>query len=276
MTRRLMPSWLRPWTLLVLVVLLVGGACGDDDSKSASAGDDSTRVSTPADRTLSGGITVLAAASLTEAFSEIGDAFETANPRAEVTFSFAGSSALALQANNGAPADVFAAADDVNMKKVTDAGNASNPKTFTRNRLAILVQKHNPLGIATLADLGRSEVIYVICKDGVPCGNYSRQALDRAGVTRSPASLEGDVKGVVTKVTTKQADAGLVYVTDAKAAAAATERIAIPDEHNVAASYPIAVLRQSSKVELAGAFIDFVLSAAGQTILAKYGFLSAS
>jgi molybdate transport system substrate-binding protein len=252
--------------VVALSLALVGGAaCGNDNRNETASTTTATKVA--------GDITVLAAASLTEAFTEMGKAFEAANPDTKVTFSFGASSALAAQANEGVPADVFASADEASMKKVTDAGNASDPTTFVRNRLSILVGKGNPRGIYTLADFASPGVSFVLCTVEVPCGRFGQQALDKVGVTAKPKSYEENVKAVVTKVALGEADAGIVYVTDAKAAGDKAEGVDIPDEHNVVAVYPLAVLKQTSKADVAAAFKAYVLSAAGQQIMAKYGFL---
>ncbi len=226
---------------------------------------------------LTGDVTVLAAASLTDSFTEMGKAFEAAHSGVHVKFSFDSSSTLAGQANNGAPADVFASADDANMKKATDGGSAESPQPFTRNRLAVIVGKGNPKGVASVKDFER--VTWVRCADGVPCGDYARQILAAGKVDTTnhpPKSLETNVKGVVTKVTSGSVDAGIVYVTDGKAASSSSETIDIPDDINVIANYPIARLKQSAHADVANAFIAFVLSAQGQGILAKYGFLPLS
>ena len=219
-------------------------------------------------------VTVLAAASLTDAFNEIGKAFEAANPSVHVKFSYDVSAALASRANSGAPADVFASSDDADMLKVTAAGNAPRPQTFVRDALEIVVRKGNPTGIHTLADFNGSNVAYVLCAAPLPCGTYGKQMLDQVGVTRSPASSEPDTKGVVDSVTSGKADAGIVYVTDVNTAGDA-DGVAIPQDQNVVASYPIAVLRQSPHPDGARAFVDYVLSPPGQATLAKYGFLPA-
>jgi molybdate transport system substrate-binding protein len=254
---------------VVLSVAVLGAACGDDKGSAAA-----TTTATYAK--LTGNITVLAAASLTGAFTEAGKAFEAANPDTKVTFSFGASSTLATQANEGAPADLFASSDEANMKKVTDAGNAADPTTFTRNRLAILVGKGNPKGIKTLADFARAGVTFVLCAMEVPCGKFGQQALDKAGVTAKPKSYEENVKGVVTRVTLGEADAGIVYATDAQAAGESAQGVDIPEEHDVMAVYPVGVLKQASKPDVAAAFKAFVLSAAGQQIMTRYGFLPAA
>jgi len=165
------------------------------------------------------------------------------------------------------------------MKKATDGGSALDPKPFIRNRLAIIVGKGDPKGIATVKDFERSGVSWVRCADGVPCGDYAKQVLANAKVdtgAHPPKSLEANVKGVVTKVTSGSVDAGIVYVTDGKAVSANSETIDIPGDINVIASYPMARLKQSGHADVADAFMAFVLSAQAQTILAKYGFLPLS
>ncbi|MCA1846195.1 MAG: molybdate ABC transporter substrate-binding protein [Actinobacteria bacterium] len=256
--------------LVLTVALGLGVRCGDDKPKQAAS-----TTSTDAQAPMTGNLTVLAAASLSESFKELGTAFEAKHPGSKVTFSFDASSALATQANGGAPADLFASADQTNMKKVTDAGNATGPKVFAHNKLAIVVAKGNPKRIAALTDFDKSKVTFVLCAAEVPCGKYGAQALSMAGVKAKPKSLEANVKAVVTKVTSGQVDAGIGYVTDAKAAAASADVVEIPDKENVVAEYPIAVLKQSANSNLAYAFLDYVLGAEAQAILAKYGFAAA-
>ncbi len=260
----------RPLGLALALTLVVGlgAACGEDKPKQAAS--TSTTASTVA---TSGNLTVLAAASLTESFKELGTAFELKHPGSKVIFSFDASSALATQANNGAPADVFASADQPNMKKVTDAGNAVNPRVFAHNKLAIIVAKGNPKKVTGLADFSR--ITFVLCAPEVPCGKYGAEALSKAGVKAQPKSLETNVKGVVTKVSSGEADAGIGYVTDAKAAASSVEGVDIPDSQNVVADYPMAVLKQSANSNLAYAFLDFILSPEAQAVLEKYGFAAA-
>ncbi len=269
-------SWIRHlgWLVAVLPVALLAAACGGDDGSGAAAATSTEAPATTTTRaTVTGNITVLAAASLTEAFTELGQAFETATPGTKVTFSFGASSTLATQANQGAPADVFASADDANMQKVTAAGNASDPTAFVRNRLSILVGKGNPEGIYNLPDFASLGVSFVLCAVEVPCGKFGQQALDKAGVTAKPKSYEENVKAVVTKVTLGEADAGIVYVTDARAAGDSAQAVDIPAGHNVIAVYPLAVLKQTSNAGVAAAFKAYVLSAPGQRIMTKYGFL---
>jgi molybdate transport system substrate-binding protein len=259
---------------LVLVLALVsvlglGVACGSDEKPKEAAPTSSTVAG------LSGNLTVLAAASLSESFKELGTAFEAKHSGSKVTFSFDASSALATQANNGAPADLFASADQNNMKKVSDAGNATDSKVFAHNKLAIIVGKGNPKKIAGLKDFGKSTVSFVLCAAEVPCGKYGAEALKKAGVTAKPKSYETNVKAVVTKVTGGEVDAGIGYASDARAAASSAEGVDIPDDQNVVAEYPMAVLKQSANSNLAYAFLDFVLSPEAQAVLAKYGFAAA-
>lgn len=253
--------------LAVTVVLGLGARCGDEEPKGSAASTSSSPTTAAA-----GNLTVLAAASLSESFKELGTAFEAKHPGSKVTFSFDSSSALAAQANNAVPADLFASADQANMKKVTDAGNATGPKVFAHNKLAIIVAKGNPKKIKSLADFTR--VSFVLCAPEVPCGKYGVEALSKAAVKAQPKSLETNVKGVVTKITSGEADAGIGYVTDAKAAANA-EGIEIPDAQNVVAEYPVAVLKQSANSTLAQAFLDFIVGTEAQAVLAKYGFAAA-
>ena len=218
---------------------------------------------------------MFAASSLTEAFTEMGTAFKTDNLDATVTFNFAGSGDLVTQIGQGAPADVFVSADDTNMKKLTDAGeNAGTPVAVARNSMEILVEKGNPKAIATVADLAKPDTIVVLCAETVPCGKNAAAVLANAGVTVTPASLEDKVKGVVTKVSAGEADAGIVFVTDVNSAGDGAEGVKIPDDINVISNYPMVVTKEATNAEAAQAFIDFVASDAGQAILAKYGFLT--
>src|SRR5262245_28884674 len=222
---------------------------------------------------LAGNITVFAAASLTESFTAIGEAFTAANPDAKATFSFDASSALVQQIIQGAPADVFASADQANMTKLTDAAlNGSDPVVFATNLLTIIVAPGNPLGITGVADLSNPDLNVVVCAPEVPCGNYASQIFTAAGVAVTPVSLEQNVRGVVTKVTAGEADAGIVYVTDVIAAGDAADMVDIPADINVIAEYPIASVAASQNAEVDEAFIEFLTGPEGQAILAEYGF----
>jgi molybdate transport system substrate-binding protein len=269
--------------LFLALFALLTAACGDDGGSSsastAASVPDSTNASSSAPAStaapVSGDITVFAAASLTAAFTDIGDAFMAGNPEAKVTFSFDASSALVQQISQGAPADVFASADTSNMDKLTQAElNGTEPVVFASNLLAIIVPKGNPAGVTGVADLAKSDVKVVVCAPEVPCGKYAAQVFDAAGVTVTPVSQEQNVKGVVTKVASGEADAGIVYITDVMAAGDKAEAVGIPDDINVVAEYPIASLKASTHADVDQAFIDFVLGPDGQAILAKYGFMA--
>jgi molybdate transport system substrate-binding protein len=238
---------------------LVAAACGSD--------------STTAPDSTSGDIVVFAASSLTGAFKEIGDAFMAANPDAKVTFNFAASSDLVTQIDQGAPADVFASADKKNMTKLTDKNEiAGQPTVFATNLLQILVGAGNPKGITGVADLAQQDLIVVTCDPEVPCGKYATQLFTNAGVTVTPKSLEQNVKAVVTKVTSGEADAGIVYITDVLAAGDKAAGVDIPADVNVKAEYPIGVTAAAPNAAGAKAFADFVSSPDGQKILASFGF----
>ncbi|MCU1360246.1 MAG: molybdenum transporter, periplasmic molybdate-binding protein [Ilumatobacteraceae bacterium] len=264
----------------VAVLGFIGASCGsDDDDPAATVAPTAAPVVTDAPTTdapehaVTGDVTVFAAASLTAAFTEIGDAFMVEYPDAKVTFNFASSSDLVTQINEGAPADVYASADQANMTKLTDAaGNAGDPAVFATNSLQIIVSKGNPKGITGVADLANPDLIYVTCAPEVPIGKYGAQVLTNAGVTVTPKSLEENVKGIVTKVTLGEADAGIVYTTDVLAAGDQAEGVDIPTDINVIATYPMVVTKAAPNAVGAQAFEDFVLSAQGQKILGTYGF----
>jgi molybdate transport system substrate-binding protein len=218
-------------------------------------------------------VVVFAASSLTEAFTDIGEAYERANPETTVALTFAGSGELAAQLRQGAPADVFAAADNVAMEPLTDDGTLAGPATIVAtNSMAIVTAAGNPLGIESLFDLDDDGVVVVICADTVPCGRATGEVLHNAEISLRPRSYEDSVKGVLSKVVLGEADAGVVFATDAIAAGDGVATVPIGAERNVTTEVPLAVVASSSRRDTAQSFIDFVASPAGQQILAEYGF----
>lgn len=259
----------------LLVIALLMSACG---------------VVAPAPKTL----TVFAAASLTDAFNEIGKSFEAANPGVTVKFNFGGSQTLRTQIEQGAQADVFASAnakemdalvaDNASINSAQRLVDANSAKIFLTNRLVVIMPAKNPAGLRALADLSKPGLKLVLAAKEVPAGNYALQALDKLDkalgtgfkdkLLANVVSYENDVKQVVAKVQLGEADAGIVYVSDS-VAAPELQKIDIPAEDNVIAQYPIAALSQSPNADLAQAFIAYVLSPQGQAILQKWGFLPA-
>jgi len=256
----------RPSILMSLVAALLTAACGGVAAQPASP--------TPA---VSGSLTVLAAASLTAAFTKIGDQVHAKYPGVDVRFSFAGSPTLVTQIQQGAPADVFASADQANMRKVVTGGfNMGTPSMFAHNKLEIAVQAGNPKHITSLNDLTNPAVKVAVCAPGVPCGRYSTTTFGKAGMTVKPVSQEPDVKSVLMKVALGEADAGIVYVTDVKSAGSQVEGVTIPDNLNTTAEYPIVELKTTQSDAAAKAFVSFVVGAQGQKTLESFGFLSGS
>jgi len=215
-------------------------------------------------------LTVFATSSLTEAFERLAQAFESETGIA-VESSFASSSDLAKQIVEGAPADVFASADTANMNIVAESGLlVDEPRVFATNSLAIVVAPGNPLGISTVDDLTDPDLVLVTCDESVPIGRYTAEMLGRAGVVVSPDSYEANVKGIVNKVALGEADVGVVYVTDVLAAGDSVTGVAVPDEYDVTATYPIAAIGDSNA---ARRFVEFVAeSRVAREILAEFGF----
>jgi len=218
-------------------------------------------------------VTVFAAASLSEAFRAMQKPFTAENDSYSLTFSFAGSQQLAMQVERGAPADVIATADRASMARAEPNKLHKAPTMFARNRLVIAVRPGNPLGIKTLSDVGRPDVKVVLAAPAVPAGNYARQALSKAGATVHPVSLEDNVEGVVTKVALGEADAGVVYETDTRAASRGVEPVMIPDRENVLADYFVMALPSAKQKAGAEAFRSFLLSSSGRKVLERYGFV---
>ena len=222
---------------------------------------------------LAGDVLVFTAASLGESFERIAADFEAAHPGVDVAINVAGSQQLSGQIAHGAPADVFASADTVEMTKLADAGLlAAPPRIFAGNALGIAVEPGNPHGITGLKDLGRRELTVVLPADGVPAGRYARTALRRRGVEVSPVSLEVNVRAVLAKVVLGEADAGIVYRSDVVSAGDAVDVVPVADEDNVAAAYPVAVLADAPSPAAARAFADHLLTPAAQRRLAAFGF----
>ncbi|HVQ52849.1 MAG TPA: molybdate ABC transporter substrate-binding protein [Mycobacterium sp.] len=249
-----------------LLLALISG-CGSSDKAPASS-------SAPAMTAEAGGhVIVFAAASLKKTFTDIGEQFKTDNPGASVEFSFAGSSDLVTQLTQGAPADVFASADTKNMDKAAQAGLlAGDPVNFASNTLTIAVAPGNPKKIASFKDLTQQGLNVVVCAPQVPCGSATQKVEQATGVTLNPVSEESSVTDVLNKVTTGQADAGIVYVTDAIGAGDKVAAVAFPEAAGAVNTYPIAVLKGSKNPELARKFVDLVNSESGQKVLNAAGF----
>ncbi|GAA0555295.1 molybdate ABC transporter substrate-binding protein [Actinomadura livida] len=250
----------RALAVVSLLVVAVSG-CGDVDdggSPGARGGE---------------GLTVFAAASLTEVFTGLGEEFEAAHPGVRVRFNFAGSSTLAQQIAQGAPVDVFAAASPATMATVTGAGDAAGrPRVFTRNRLVIAVPKDNPGAVESVGDLSKAGLKVILCAVQVPCGAAAEKALGAAGVKVEPVSREQDVKAVLTKVGIGEADAGLVYRTDAKAAGGRVKGIEFPESARALNDYWIVEVAEAPHSALAKEFIELVLGAQGRAALSRAGF----
>jgi molybdate transport system substrate-binding protein len=230
----------------------------------------------PETASLKGTTTVFAASSLTDSFGALGGYFEAAHSDVKVQLNFGGSPTLVTQIEQGASADVFASADTTNMDKLNSDGfTAGTSQVFAHNKLEIIVAAGNPKGIDGLADLAKPGVIYITAGPTVPAGKYALQILAKAGVKVTPKSLETDVKSVVSKIELGEADAGIVYVTDVKAAGSKAQGVAIPDAVNVEAAYPIVTVKGTKDSNLAGAFISYVLSSEGQAVLQSFAFLPA-
>ena len=246
--------------------------CGSDGPDVGSGGTAGGTASGSVAPSLTGDITVLAAASLTDSFTKLGQQFEAAHPGVTVTFSFAGSSALATQITSGAPADVFASASTKNMDTVVAAGAASDPQVFAKNVMEIAVPPTNPGKVTGVDSLAGTDVTTALCQPQVPCGATAEKVFANADVTVQPVTLEPDVKSVLSKVQLGEVDAGLVYVTDVLAAGDKVKGVPIPADVNASTSYPIAALTQSANAAASAAFVDYVLSPASAAALAAAGF----
>ena len=252
-----------------VVVALTAAAALTACSSSGNSGGSSTESSGGG---LSGSITVFAASSLTEAFGTLADQFKKAHPGTDITFDFDSSSTLASNITQGQNSDVFASASTSNMDTVVQAGDAENPANFVSNTMEIATPPGNPAHIKTVADLAKPGVTVALCDPAVPCGATAQQVFDNAKVTVKPKASEPDVKSTLAIVESKEVDAGMVYVTDVRAAGSKVTGVEIPSSVNATTTYPIAVLKNSANHDLAQAWVDYVLSAAGQNVLLADGF----
>jgi molybdate transport system substrate-binding protein len=289
--------WLLVLALLAVVLTACGGAT--PAAPAAISAPAPTSAPTPtampeptaAPAAAGGELTIFAAASLTDAFKEIGAQFGAANGGATVTFNFAGSDQLATQITQGAPADVFASANTAQMNVVIKSGEviSGTQRTFVRNRLVVVYPKDNPGKLAALKDLANPGLKIVFANKSVPVGGYSLTFLDKASklpeytaefsptVLENVVSYEENVKAVLSKITLGEADAGIVYTTDAATIKdGSIGTLDIPDNLNTIATYPIAAIKGTKNAELAQKFVDYVLGADGQHILIEYGFISPS
>jgi molybdate transport system substrate-binding protein len=249
---------------IVLAATAVAG-CSSSSSSSTASGSSSSAAQT-------GTITVLAASSLKETFTQLGQQFEAAHPGDTVKFSFGASSALAEQINSGAPADVFASAATKNMDQVVTTGNASNPQNFAENVMEVAVPPGNPAKVTSVNDLAKSSVKVALCQPQVPCGVVAAQVFENAKITVKPVTLQPDVKSVLTQVELGNVDSGVVYVTDVQAAGSKVKGVTIPANVNATTTYPIAALTHSKEQAIAQAFVAYVLSPPGEQVLKAAGF----
>jgi molybdate transport system substrate-binding protein len=242
-------------------------------SSTSTSTSTSTTAGAAAESSVTGDVTVFAAASLDTPFTALGKHFEEDYPGTTVKFNFAGSSELATQIIQGAPADVFASANPANLTKVVDAGLvAGTPENFASNTLTIVTQPGNPKGITSFADLTKPDVLVVVCADQVPCGAATSTVEERAGITLTPVSEESQVTDVLGKVTSGQADAGLVYVTDAKGSGDKVTQVDFPEADQAVNVYPIAALKDAENAGAAAEFVELVTGPEGRQVLNEAGF----
>ncbi len=242
-------------TVAVGASSLVASSCGDDGEAS---------------------VLVLAAASLTDAFTTMADEFESEHPDVDVQVSFGGSSTLQVQVEEGAPADIVAFADGVPVDALAAEGLVDDPVVFATNSVVLVTPTDNPGGVTTIDDLADPDLLVGVCAPQVPCGRYAREVLSQSGVDASVDTEEPDVRSLAAKVASGELDAALVYATDVEAFDGELATIPLPDGVDVGAEYPIAVLDDSSAADGARLFVDFVLSPTGQAVLSAAGFGSGS
>ncbi len=259
-------------TIAAVAAVAVAGCSSSSSSSTSSPSSSPSAAATSAAAAATGTITVFAAASLMGTFTQLGQQFEAAHPGDTVKFSFGASSTLATQITDGAPADVFASAAPKNMDTVVTAGNAASPQDFAKNTAEIAVPPSNPANVTSVSDLAKSSVKVALCQPQVPCGVVAAEVFKNAGITVKPVTLQPDVKSVLTQVELGNVDAGMVYVTDVKAAGAKVKGLAIPASENASTLYPIATVSSSTHQTEAQAFVAYVLSPTGQQVLAAAGF----
>ncbi len=252
-------------TVAGLAAVALAGCSSSGSSSSASSPSPSAAAST-------GTITVFAAASLMGTFTQLGQQFDAAHPGDTVKFSFGPSSGLATQITSGAPADVFASAAPANMDTVVKAGDAANPQNFAQNTMEVAVPPKNPANVTSVNDLAKSSVKVALCQPQVPCGVVAAEVFTNAGIKVKPVTLQPDVKSVLTQVELGSVDAGMVYVTDVMAAGTKVKGVKISASDNASTLYPIATISDSKHKSVAQAFVDYVLSPAGQKVLTAAGF----
>ncbi|QXQ98270.1 molybdate ABC transporter substrate-binding protein [Streptomyces sp. WY228] len=258
--------------VLTTALLIPLAACGDSGSDQAKDKDkdSGSKAASSASGAPKADLTVLAAASLTDVFKEAGAAYEKENPGTRVTFSFAGSQELAAQVKQGAPADALVTADTRTMDGLT--GETGTPAVIAKNRLVIAVGEGNPEKVENLKDLSDAKLKVVLAAPEVPVGRYSKQILDAQKIEVKPVSQEPNVRAVLSKVELGEADAGIVYKTDAATTTDKVDAIDIPDAENAVASYPAATLKGSKHSEAAAAFVAWLSTPAAQKILQGAGF----
>ncbi|MFJ8649799.1 molybdate ABC transporter substrate-binding protein [Streptomyces sp. NPDC093546] len=253
--------------VLTAALLAPLAACGNDDTKKDTGGSPASGSGSAAPKA---NLTVLAAASLTSVFETAGAAYEKANPGTKITFSFAGSQELIAQVSQGSPADALVTADTKSMDKVkADTGAAT---VIAKNRLVIATGEGNPHKVDNLKDLADTKLKVVLAAPEVPAGKYSKQILDAQKITVKPVSQEPNVRAVLSKVELGEADAGLVYKTDAESARDKVDAVEIPDAQNAIAQYPAAALKGSKNAEATAAFVAWLSSPEAQKILQDAGF----
>jgi molybdate transport system substrate-binding protein len=248
--------------ILAALAAVAAAGCSSSSSAASTSGSPST-----------GTITVFAAASLMGTFTQLGKQFEAAHKGATVKFSFGPSDGLAAEITSGAPADVFASASAKTMDTVVSAGDAASPQDFARNVMEVAVPPNNPANVTSVTDLSKKSVKVALCQPTVPCGVVAAEVFKHAGITVRPVTLPADVKSVLTQVELGNVDAGMVYVTDVMAAGSKVKGVPIPASDNASTLYPIATISSKHKSE-AQAFVNYVLSPAGQQVLTAAGFQS--